>query len=95
MDPALLASTGARLRDAVAVAEEVAARKGELAALADDAGDDRLTATIHDFLGTWAHGLGCLVEDAGTLAGLLADSGRVYLQVETGIAAAATPGGGP
>ena len=94
MDPALLERTGARLRDAVTVASEVAAKRGELAALADDAGHDELTGTVHDFMGKWAHGLGCLVEDAEKLAGMLADSGAVYVEVETGIATACSPRGG-
>ena len=93
VDPALLASTGARLRQAVDVAAGVAATKGELAALADDAGHAGLTDTVHEFMSRWAHGLGCLVEDAGTLAGMLTDAGSVYVELETAIAAAAGPGG--
>ena len=50
---------------------------------------------MHTFLSKWAHGLGCLVEDAETLATMLADSGAVYLDVESAIAAAASPGGDP
>ncbi len=50
---------------------------------------------MHTFLSTWAHGLGCLVEDAETLATMLADSGAVYLDVEMAIAGAASPGGAP
>ncbi len=92
VDPALLAHTGSRLREAVDVAAEVAGKKGELAALADDAGHGDLTDTVHEFLGRWAHGLGCLVEDAETLAGMLSDSGQVYVELETSIADACGPG---
>lgn len=93
VDPRLLQLTGSRLRDAVAVATEVAAERGTLAVLADDAGHAGLTEAVHTFLGKWAHGLGCLVEDAETLASMLADSGAVYVDVETAIAGAASPGG--
>ena len=93
VDPQLLAHTGARLRDAVTVAFEVAAEKGTLAALAADAGHAGLTEAVETFLSTWAHGLGCLVEDAEKLASMLADSGAVYLDVESTIANVASPGG--
>ncbi len=92
VDPALLAATGSRLRQAVEVAEQVAARRGELAALADDAGHGGLTEAVHEFLGRWAHGLGCLVEDADALATMLTDAGSGYVELETSIAAAAGPG---
>ena len=94
VDPELLRLTGTRLREAVTLATEVAAEKRTLAGLADDAGHAGLTEAVHTFLSTWAHGLGCLVEDAETLAAMLADSGAVYLDVESAIAGAASPGGG-
>ena len=94
VDAQLLVQAGGRLRDAVTIASEVAGKKGELAALAGDAGHAGLTDTVHTFLETWAHGLGCLVEDAETLAGMLTDSGTVYVQVETQIVRAASPGSG-
>ena len=97
MDPQLLAGTGSRLRAAVDIASEVATKKGELASLSDDAGHGDLTSAVHEFLGRWAHGLGCLTEDAEKLAGMLADSGAVYVELETSIADACGPGvrGGP
>jgi hypothetical protein len=97
VDPQRLASTGSRLRDAVDIAVEVATKKGELASLADDAGHGDLTGTVHAFMAKWAHGLGCLTEDAEKLARLLADSGAVYIDLETSIADACGPGapGGP
>ena len=88
VDPQLLAHTGARLREAVAVVSEAAARTGELAALADAAGHAAVGEALRTFLARWAHGLGCLVEDAGSLATMLTDAGRVYLAVETQAAAA-------
>ena len=93
VDPQLLASTGSRLRDAVDIASEVAKKKGELASLADDAGNGDLTGTVHEFMGKWAHGLGCLTEDAEKLAHMLADSGAVYVELETSIADACGPVG--
>ena len=92
VDPALLQVTGSRLRNAVEVGTEVAHRNGELAALAADSGSGHLTDAVQDFMGRWAHGLSCLVEDAEKLAGLLADAGHVYLEVETSVVEAA--GGG-
>jgi hypothetical protein len=93
VDPQLLASTGARLRAAVDIASEVAASKGQLASLADNAGNGDVTSTVHEFMDHWAHGLGCLVEDAEALAGMLADSGAVYVELETSIADACGPAG--
>jgi hypothetical protein len=93
VDPQLLQLTGARLRDAVTVATEVAAENRTLAVLADDAGHGALTEAVHTFLAKWAHGLDCLVEDAETLATMLADSGAVYLDVESAIACAASSDG--
>ena len=89
VDPQVLAQTGTRLRDAVTVASEVSKRKGELAALAAGAGHEPLADTVSEFMSKWAHGLGCLVEDATTLASMLTDAGRVYVDVETEIAQAA------
>ena len=89
VDPQVLARTGARLREAVTVATEVSKRKGELSALAAAAGHDPLADTVAEFMSRWAHGLGCLVEDATTLASMLTDAGRVYVEVETEIAQAA------
>jgi hypothetical protein len=89
VDPQLLAQAGTRLRDAVTVATEVSKKNGELAALAAGAGHDPLADTVAEFMSRWAHGLGCLVEDATTLASMLTDAGRVYLDVETQIAQAA------
>ncbi len=92
VDPALLHHTGTRLREAVAVAVEVRRSRSSLAGLADDAGHAGLAGAVDTFVDRWHHGLGCLVEDAERLATLLADSGRVYLQVEAAVGAAA---GGP
>jgi hypothetical protein len=89
VDPQLLRQTGGRLRDAVGIAAQVADGNGALAHLAADAGHPRLTDTVHEFMSTWAHGLGCLVEDGETLASMLADSGAVYVEVEETIATAA------
>ena len=89
VDPPLLAQTGARLRDAVTVATEVSEREGELKTLASSAGHEPLADTVAEFMSRWAHGLGCLVEDATTLASMLTDAGRVYVDVETHIAQAA------
>ena len=82
VDPQLLHLTGSRLREAVTVVTEVRRSRDALTGLADAAGHDGLTEAVHTFADKWHHGLGCLVEDAESLAGMLADSGRVYLDVE-------------
>ena len=88
VDPALLHRTGTRLREAVSVASEVRRSRGTLTSLADDAGHAGLTEAVHTFVDRWNHGLACLTEDADRLATMLADSGRVYLQVESAVLAA-------
>ena len=88
VDPALLHRTGTRLREAVSVASEVRRSRGTLTSLADDAGHAGLTGAVHIFVDRWNHGLACLTEDADRLATMLADSGRVYLQVESAVLAA-------
>ena len=92
VDPQLVRHAGVRLHDAVAVARVVTGRRGELTGLAEDAGHPALSDAVETFLSRWAHGLGCLMDDADRLASMLADAGRVYVDVETSIAAAA--GGG-
>ncbi len=88
VDPALLRDTGLRLRDAIGVARQVGEFRGTLTALAGDSGHAGLTEAVCTFLDTWSHGLGCLVEDAETLATMLADAGTVYAEVEATIAGA-------
>jgi len=83
VEPQLLHLTGTRLREAVSVVIEVRRSRAVLTGLADAAGHDGLTEAVHTFTDRWHHGLGCLVEDAEALAGMLADSGRVYLDVES------------
>lgn len=94
VDPQLLVQAGTRLRDAVTVATEVSWKTGAMTALAGAAGHDPLAFTVVEFMSRWAHGLGCLVDDATTLASMLTDSGRVYVDVETQIARAASGGAG-
>ncbi|MGH8893017.1 MAG: hypothetical protein ACRDWY_06885 [Actinomycetes bacterium] len=88
VDPQLLHHTGTRLREAVAVATEVRRSRAALTGFADDAGHRAVTEAVRTFVDRWHHGLGCLTEDAERLAGMLADSGRVYLQVESSILSA-------
>jgi hypothetical protein len=92
VDPQLVRHAGVRLRDAVDVARVVTGRRGELTGLVADAGHPALSDAVETFLARWAHGLGCLMDDADRLATTLADAGRVYVDVETSIASAA--GGG-
>jgi hypothetical protein len=93
VDPAVLQATGRRLRAAVEVARDVRREHSSLVVLATDAGHDRLSGTVQTFLEKWAHGIGCLIEDADTLAAMLTDAGTTYRRVETSIARACEPGG--
>ena len=89
VDPQLVRQAGVRLRDAVAVARVVTGRRGELTGLAANAGHPALCAAVETFLSRWAHGLGCLTDDADRLASMLSDAGRIYVDVETSIASGA------
>jgi hypothetical protein len=91
VDPAALLATGRRLRAAVEVARDVRTEGRGLAALAADAGHDGLSDAVEEFTSRWSHGVGCLVEDAETLAGLLLDAGEAYAAVESSISRACGP----
>ena len=93
VDPAVLRSTGRQLRAAVEVAHDVRHESARLTVLVADAGHERLTDTVQTFFDKWSHGIGCLIEDAETLATMLADAGTTYGQVESAIAQACEPGG--
>ena len=92
VDPAVLRATGARLRAAVEVARDVRHEGGTVAVLAADAGHERLSETVQTFFDKWSHGIGCLIEDAETLATMLTDAGTTYGNVESSIARACGPG---
>ena len=92
VDPALLAATGRRLRAAVEVAREVRSQRSTLTAMVTDAGHDELAESVRTFLDRWSHGIGCLVDDAETLARMLADAGTAYGRVETAISSACEAG---
>jgi hypothetical protein len=92
VDPAVLRATGHRLRAAVEVAHEVRGEGRALAGLVADAGHERLSDAVQTFLDKWSHGIGCLIEDAETLATMLTDAGTAYGGVEASIAQACGPG---
>lgn len=93
VDPGVLRTTGRRLGAAVEVARDVRREGGTLAVLAADAGHERLRDTVQTFFDKWSHGIGCLIEDAETIATMLTDAGTTYGQVESSIARACEPGG--
>jgi hypothetical protein len=93
VDPAVLRATGRRLRAAVEIARDVRHERGSLAVLVTDAGHERLSDTVQTFFDKWSHGIGCLIEDAETLAAMLTDAGTTYGSVESSIARACEPGG--
>ena len=92
VDPAVLRATGRRLSAAVEVARDVRREGGTLAVLVTDAGHERLTDTVQTFFDKWSHGIGCLIEDAETLATMLTDAGTTYGEVESAVARACEPG---
>jgi len=93
VDPAVLQATGRRLRAAVEVARDVRSERAALTGLVTDSGHDRLSESVRTFLDRWAHGIGCLIEDADTLATMLTEAGTVYADVEGSIAQACDPVG--
>ena len=93
VDPAVLRATGRRLRAAVEVARDVEKDRSALTGLVADAGHDQVSESVQTFLDKWAHGIGCLIEDADTLASMLTDAGTAYGEVETAIARACGSGG--
>jgi DNA gyrase inhibitor GyrI len=93
VDPAVLRATGQRLSAAVEVARDVRREGGTVAVLVTDAGHEQLTDTVQTFFDKWSHGIGCLIEDAETLATMLTDAGTTYGQVESAVARACEPGG--
>ena len=92
VDPAVLQATGRRLRAAVEVARDVRGERSALGALVADAGHDQLSESVQTFLDKWAHGIGCLIEDADTLASMLTEAGTVYGSIEASVARACNPG---
>jgi hypothetical protein len=93
VDPALLRTTARRLHAAVEVARDVRSEGSTLAVLAGDAGHEGLRDAVDTFVSRWSHGIGCLVEDAQTLAALLDRAGTAYGAVEDAVARACGPGG--
>ena len=86
VDPQALAGVGRRLTAAIAVVDQIREERDSLKALVEDCGDPALHDAACTFLDKWAYGVGCLEEDAQTLARLLTQSGRVYVETETCIA---------
>ena len=93
VDPAVLQATGRRLRAAVEVARDIRSERGALTALVTDSGHDQLSESVRTFLDRWAHGIGCLIEDADTLATMLTDAGTAYGRVESSIGQACDAAG--
>ena len=93
VDPAVLRATGRQILAAIEVARDVGEERSALTGLVTDAGHDQLSESVQTFLDKWAHGIGCLIEDAETLATMLTDAGTTYGQVESAIARACEPGG--
>ena len=92
VDPEGLVVLARRLDGAVDVAREVKDGRDGLKALAAAAGDRAVDGALCSFLDAWAHGCGCLVEDAQGLARCLGEAARVYVEVDA--AAAGGFGGG-
>lgn len=86
VDGEVLRDTGARLTEAVSVAEQVRGSRDALRSSAPDFGHGGLAGAVGEFVERWSYGTEVLEDDARTLARLLTESGRVYVEVDTGIA---------
>jgi hypothetical protein len=83
--PETLAGVGERLTAAIGVVDQIKGERDSLKALVEDCGDDGLHDAACTFLDKWAYGVGCLEQDARTLASMLTQAGRVYLDTDTAI----------
>jgi hypothetical protein len=90
-DPGGLVATSRALLDATAVARAVHGGSRTLADAAAATGSPLLEDAVDGFRRAWAHGLGLVVDDASTLAGMLAEAAAAYRDVEGGIAGACRP----
>ena len=86
VDPSLLHDTATHLRDAVAVAREVAEDRGRLGSLVAGCGTARARVAAEQFVEEWAYGMGLVVEDAERLAEMLEAGAAGYAGVERAIA---------
>ena len=85
VDPEELRMLARRLDAVVEVAREVKHSRDGLKALASGAGDEGVREAFESFLDAWAHGCGCIVEDAEALAQHVAYASRIYVENERAI----------
>jgi hypothetical protein len=90
VEPDVLGDVAQGLLDSVAVARQVKDHGDSLKALAGDAGDETAKHAMEHFIGRWAYGCGCLIEDAEQMADRLKQTSAAYLETETSITEAAT-----
>jgi len=91
VDPAVLGDVADGLLASVGVARQVKDHRDSLKVLAGDAGDTTAQDAIEQFLETWSHGCGCLIEDAEQMADRLGQTSKAYLETESKITQAARP----
>lgn len=82
VDPGALTAAAAPLRDAVAVAHEVAHARGELAALLAGSGSEPVTRAGAAFLDAWADGLGAVAVRGEAVVRVLDVAASEYGEVE-------------
>lgn len=93
VDPDVLGDVASGLLRSVEVARQVKDHGDSLKSMASDAGDDDAKHAIEHFIGRWAYGCGCLIEDAEQMANRLNQTSKAYLETETSIAKAASVDG--
>ena len=69
------------------VAEQVHGDARRTAGAAADCGHAELADASREFLDRWAHGMGVLAEDAGSLVRLLGEAAATYRHLDEGLAA--------
>jgi hypothetical protein len=85
VDPRVLRAIGSELRDATAVASEVADRGRGLLGEVADCGHDGVGSASTRFLDRWAYGARCMAGDAGALAAILLEAEEAYLDVDAAV----------
>lgn len=84
-DPGGLAAAGHALADAAQVADAVHRGARTLTEPAAACGSAHLADALERFRGTWAYGLGLVVDDARTLSRMLDQAASAYAGIEGAI----------
>lgn len=92
VDPTALREASMRLRRAIAAAHDIRHERDLLLDLVADAGSQRFSDAIEEFLKAWSWGLGFMETDGKELAGMLGSCAEAYVEVERDVAASLDDG---